>query len=291
MFDMPALLDNLEKQLTRADLPLETRKLADNFFIIFTRIKTEFNASSSYANKIKHLATLYGLAKLHVEQVYKVLEYRQSAGAYVASYAYSATNPDYTYYKALLDITETLSSAFKNHISTKGIVKVEGCNESLSYKAGDSLEGNLGNAPRTFSEFEDRVFITTFFEELEQGAKRSIKYANGADVLTSALLFGVFNLPGLAVGLGLSKYGKPAPAKVQGEIILRSLARNEFKPHLAPWTKACNEALSEHTEAEKIGQLPNSESSASSTADPAPQAQGAEEEEGYVASLRRFTGW
>lgn len=255
-------LGNLESLVNDARLPSDKKQLIDCFAPLLKELIAQFKADENQPTQGLHFAAIYGLVRIHSEQIKKRLVCYQSNTLYLRSFIETDASQDY--HKALVDFLNKYENDFQNYRRSdeakKYIVYTDApigspydpdFHEGFKFGPEMSNEQTWENATSkatSLAQLEKRIFAYTYFEMYEHEVKSTLMKNTGTTVVTNAaaLIFAPVALPltlagGAYFGGYLGKKGLDMKTALEGSAIRKyevSHWRTQIKTMLSSPTKS-----------------------------------------------------
>lgn len=173
------------------------------FAPLFKELLIKFDADDKRPIQALHFAAIYGLVRIHAEQIkMKLVSYQSSAG-YVRSFIESDASQ--AYYQALLDFLNKHENDFRNYLHSeeakKYIVYTEAPedhphepNHHLGFSFGTEMANEndtaISEAPAaSFSQFEKRIFALAYFDMYEREVDAALLKDKAVALASNATAF------------------------------------------------------------------------------------------------------
>lgn len=225
------------------------KKLVQTFYVLYN------NQVAGDDVKLRHLVTLYSLARLHKELIKPLRESQQSSGERILAYA--RHKDDEKYYQTLKDIIDALKPVLQQYCDTddaKQAMIIEGEGEARFYKAGPVLDESLNSNISSLSQLERKLYVLTYFEVLEEDATSTVSRVNKASAAGILAATAVAGPMGLAGGLVIHMYAG-TKAKATAATAQRSLSRNAFNGFTDQWKESLTAFLASEETARGAAQM------------------------------------
>lgn len=204
-------LNKLEGKVSAARLPSDKKNLVDCFAPLFNALITRYKSAKNESTQRLHFAAIYGIVRIHSEQIREKLVCYQSNSLYLRSFIETDASQDY--HKALLDFLSTLENDFQQYRrsdeAAKYIVYTEapiGSPYDPNFHLGFSFGTEMANEnteaisearATSLEQLEKRIFAYTYFEMYELEVKSTLVTRTGASLATNlaAAIFAPITLP------------------------------------------------------------------------------------------------
>lgn len=251
-------VDRIKTGLSPATLSEQIKQNAKGFKKLANRIIDEFDRENDDDIKLRHLVTLFGLARLHQGMIRNERTSQQGMTNRISSYSPLNEDPDEAYYQALKSSIAGLANCMQFYLDTddaQDVMKIVGEGEALSYQVGDVMKDILTAPFASLTQLERKLFVVTYFDTLENKADASLSRTLSLAVVGNALGFALGGPLGLAATASLTTYAYPKASGSAAQT-KRSLERNGFNDHIENWKYTIQTLIANETTAGHATQFP-----------------------------------